>query len=420
MEKLARIRRKVREHSGAPDAPAQSETAQGRRPPHTGDASVDEIHEKLQRIGKYVRERVGKTTPARPRPSRPDAAAQRAQGHLPERLGMGLEVGTSRLAAAREGRGRRVLMRGERNAFLPVQLDEPTMDLLRELEMNHVTVGDGAYVLGDAALDLANVLEVKARQTMQCGVLDPADTESLSIIGMFLYRTLGKPRSDGETCCFSVPAPPVDAEWDVAAHRLIFEDMLESIGFTPCSVEEGYAVVLSELEKGGHTGIGVSCGGGITSICAAIEAVPVVSFSISRGSDWVDEKVATSLEIPSARATILREGGVDLNRPVGAAEEAVAVHFGQFMRYICEMTADVFQSCSPQMKFGKPADVVFTGGMTDTDGFIDIAGDALTSLDLGFPLGRIECAAQPFTSVSRGCLVGAIDQSPAVDGRNQG
>ena len=60
------------------------------------------------------------------------------------------------------------------------------------------------------------------------------------------------------------------------------------------------------------------------------------------------------------------------------------------------------------------ADIVFTGGSTIAGGFIDAATEELASMDLGFPVGDIERANQPLTSVSRGCLLGAIDHSSVI------
>ena len=417
-ETLARLSRKVREHSGSAGQPPAPTAGMARGPAAPEDASVDEIHEKLQRLGSYVRERVRGEEPEIPHPPDPGAGTRPVRTNLPGRLGMGLELGTSRIAAAREGRGRRVLMRGERNVFLPIELDEPMQGLLRELELEHVSVGDGIYLLGDSALDLASVLDLQVRRTMPLGVLAPEDTESLSLIGTLLYRTLGKPRHHAEVCCFSVPSPPIDAELDIAGHRLVFEDMLESIGFTPCSVEEGYAVVLSELEDRAHTGIGVSCGGGMTNVCAAIEAAPVVSFSISGGEDWIDENAAAALQMPAAGVTILRDGGLNLGRPAGLEEKIIAAHYGLFIAHVCEVMADVFRDCSAGTQFDEPVDVVFSGGLTSVDGFIQVAGEHLMSLDFGFPLGSIGQAARPLASVSLGCLLGAIEHSSTIAGNN--
>jgi len=245
----------------------------------------------------------------------PSTGSPIIEGSSQERLGVGLDVGTAYLVASREIEGSKVFVKTERNAFLSVRTDQATQDFLKELRIKYVCLANSMFVLGNLAHKFANILNSEVQRTMSMGILNPSEGESISIIKLIVQNILWEPRQKGEVCCFSVPANPVDKNQDTIYHRSVFEGILKASGFEPVVIDEGYAVVLSELEYKNFTGIGVSCGGGMVNVCASYRSVPLISFSMTRGGDWIDKSTAKVLNMPISQVTTIKEQGMNLKTP---------------------------------------------------------------------------------------------------------
>ena len=373
------------------------------------NASLSEIREKLHTINDYLLKQVNDKETVVVSPKPPHTVSDTFE-ELPERTGIGLDLGTSYLVTARESRKRTVYTKNERNAFLSVRCDKVTQDLLKRLDIKYVRVNNQLYILGNAALDLANIFTREMQRSMSQGILNPSEAESIPIIKILIENILWSPREEGEACCFSVPANPIDRDQDTIYHRSVFESILKSLGFQPLTIDEGYAVVLSELEDKDFTGIGISCGGGMVNICAAFKSVPVVSFSITRGGDWIDKSAAAVLGISASRVTAAKEHGINIKTPAGREEEAIAIYYKHFIDYFLDSMAQVLYKNSNAPQFKEPVHMVFAGGTTLVGDFLSVVKDRLQNVDLGFDVASIKRAEDPFTSVSRGCLFNAINQ----------
>lgn len=324
------------------------------------------------------------------------------------RLGVGLDLGTAYIVAGREVEDKRVFVKNERNAFLSVRCDPSTKELLTKLKVKYVALGDKLYVLGAIALELADIFGRETQRSMNMGILNPSEAESIPIIKLLAQNILWEPREPGEICCFSIPAQPIDRDQDTIYHRGVFEGILKSIGFSPMIIDEGYAVVLSELEDQDFTGIGVSCGAGMVNICAAFKSMPILSFSITRGGDWIDKSTATVLGLPMSRISHIKEKSLNLKDLKTREEEAIAIYYRNYINYLIENMSRVFGRSTGTPQFKDPVDIVFAGGSSMVPGFIDVVKEEMKTARFGFTIGNILHAREPFTSVVRGCLFNAI------------
>jgi MreB/Mbl protein. len=138
---------------------------------------------------------------------------------------------------------------------------------------------------------------------MKQGIISPDEKESIPMIKVIIERVLGKPEKDGEIVYISVPASPVDSKVNVLYHSKTVEALAKRFGYQTHLIDEGLAVVFSELGDFNFTGIGISVGAGMTNITVAYLATPVVSFSIARGGDWIDEQVSSATGVANERIT---------------------------------------------------------------------------------------------------------------------
>ena len=62
---------------------------------------------------------------------------------------------------------------------------------------------------------------------------------------------------------------------------------------------ESHVVIQHEFRDQEYTGISITCGGGTFNVCVACKGVPALTFSTSRGGDWVDLKDYQHFEKPA-------------------------------------------------------------------------------------------------------------------------
>jgi actin-like ATPase involved in cell morphogenesis len=332
-----------------------------------------------------------------------------SSAHKPQlALGRGLDVGTANLLSAVQDQSGEVTVKRERNAFLEIPAEvSGNLELLTKLNVPYVKHKDRFYVLGDVSFQLANMFGKEVRRPMQDGFLSPMEQDAIPIMKFLLERLLGQPSVESEPVYFCIPAPSIDQDNDTVYHEGIVGGLLKKIGYEPKSMNEGHAVVFSELADSGFTGIGISCGGGMFNVCVAYKTIPAVTFSVARGGDWIDRHVAKVMGIQRTRATAIKENEVNLTEPKSREEEAVVLYYRNLISYVLQNLKQRFQLARDVPQFTDPVEVVVAGGTSLVGGFVDIFAEELQKVDFPVPIAGVRRAADPMTSVVRGTLIAA-------------
>ena len=335
-----------------------------------------------------------------------------ASKHVPMnlQLGRGLDIGTANLVCAARKMDGDIFVRAQRNAFIDIEGNPFTRNMLTKLEVHYVVSNGALCVLGDPSFDFANIFNRSTRRPMRNGFLSPAEVDALPMIKVLVENVVGKPKEPGEICYFSVPAEPVDMDMNVIYHKGIFEGILRRIGYTPRTMIEGHAVVFSELADEDFTGIGISCGGGLFNVCVCYKTVPAIAFSISRGGDWIDENVARVTGIPTSRATLIKERGVNLMEPKNRTEEAIVIYYRNLINYTLENLKKELTTSQSMPTFPEPISIVCSGGTTLIEGFEEVFRDEFERIDFPIQVKGVRRAADPLNSVARGALIAAISE----------
>jgi hypothetical protein len=322
--------------------------------------------------------------------------------------GRGLDVGTANLASAIQDAEGDVTIKIQRNAFIDVDADDYTRNMLTKLNVQYVVLNNKMIVVGDSAFELANILNRETRRPMKSGVISPSEAEAMPIEKLLLANLLGEPNFPNEKCYFSAPADPIDANFNVVYHKGVFGGLLKKLGYEPKPLGEGHAVVFSELAEEDFTGIGISCGGGMFNICVAYKSIPALQFSTTRGGDWLDRNIATVLGIKASRATAIKEKGVNILSPRNREEEAVEIYYRNLISYTLESIKQRFESSEGMPSFPEPIEIVCAGGTSMIGGFCDVFQDEFESIKFPIDVKCIRRAEDPLFSVSKGCLVAAL------------
>src|SRR3990167_4058636 len=176
----------------------------------------------------------------------------------------GIDLGTMNLVCARRSGPDQVETSRVRDAFL--DLDESAKKMLKMSGVNFIDRGtDGVIVLGDAALEMANVFGREARRPLSRGIIAAGEMEALEILGIMIKSLLGPPRVTNEICFFSVPAAPIDEKRDIIYHRGVFERIITECGYKAIPGNEAMAIIYVETAKDGFSGLGLSFGSGMVN-----------------------------------------------------------------------------------------------------------------------------------------------------------
>ena len=325
--------------------------------------------------------------------------------------GRGLDIGTANLVSAAQDHDGNVRIKIQRNAFIDIDSDDYTRGMLTKLGVQYVVIDNRMVVLGDPAFELANIFNRETRRPMKDGLISPEESGAMPIEKLLLETMLGPPFQKGEICYFSIPADPIDADYNVVYHKGVFSGLLKKLGFRPKPLIEGHAVVFSELADDDFTGIGISCGGGMFNVCVAYKSIPALSFSTCRGGDWIDRNVANVLGINMSRATALKEKGLDLAHPQSREEEAVEIYYRNLISYTLENIKNRFVNSAGMPNFPEAISIVCAGGTSLVGGFIEVFRDEFESVSFPMDVKQIRLAEDPLYSVSKGCLVAALSES---------
>jgi len=345
----------------------------------------------------------------------------------PEKAGIGLDVGTAFIVGARQF-GDKVEFRSIRNAYYGMAPNPVMQKLLTDAskrdddEENHhggtgyLEMGDEIIVIGEKALAYAASNHSETRRPMVKGVLSPDDNAE-SIMSILIKKAIGEPSKKGEICRFSVPAEPFDDEdIDIIFHEGILSAILQDLGYTPKSINEGEAICYSELSSNEDrlTGGAFSLGGGQSNGCIIFEGRPIISFSIARGGDWIDQKSFKHARMQSAsEMTYFKENNeIDLINPKGCstnerAAMALTTYYRYHIRNLVEAVAQLMAQEKVIPTFKNPIKWIVGGGTAKAVNCVELIKEEFARQKLPFVIGDVVQAANPLCAVSNGCLIAA-------------
>lgn len=321
------------------------------------------------------------------------------------KAGVGLDCGTMNFVAARKS-GQKVETKRVRDAFL--DLDPEHRRMLKLSNTSFAEVDGRLLVIGDEALECANLFNREARRPMSGGILNAGEVDAQQVIGLMMKQVLGEPSAEKERCCYSVPAPALDVQGsDVTYHRAIIGKILRELGYEPDAANEAQAIVFSECVKENFSGIGISYGSGMTNVCLSYNAMSALEFSIGKGGDWIDEGSGKAVNVTGAKMCSLKESGIDIANPSGREQEAVAFFVESLIDYSLKGIIEHFHRVKREILVPKPIPIVVSGGTSLAGGFLDKFKERFELLKGKFPveISDVRHAQDPMTAVATGLLM---------------
>jgi len=322
--------------------------------------------------------------------------------------GKGVDIGTMFVKCAVK-EGDEIVFRSQRDAFFEVEHTDFTRKILDNSKVKYIIKDDKLYVVGDEALQFANMFNKETRRPLSKGVISPTEKEALPMIELLVKNVVGEPAYKGEIVYFSVPAEPLDAEFNIVYHIKMLDGFLKTLGYTPNPIHEGHAVVLSELAEEDFTGIGLSFGGGMVNACLSFMSVPIFKFSVAKAGDWIDQQVAMAVDETASRISSIKEAFLDLSKEgdLSKIESALSIYYNHLIEYVIENIKQEFTKARRMPRIAKPITIVLSGGTSLPKGFHIRFKQILDQLKLPVPVGNVRMATQPLRSVAKGALIAA-------------
>jgi hypothetical protein len=323
---------------------------------------------------------------------------------------IGLDVGTSHIVLARRVE-REFEFRAQLNGFVRIPFSRMTENVFKKEGIPYTTEGKEIIIYGNDAERFANILHVETRRPMSKGLLNPNENEGPGVIREIIAILVGRGAKPGTKLCVSLPGPALGGGEDLAYHATAIEQTTADFGFTVSTINEGLAVVYSELADSNYTGIGVSCGGGMCNVCLAYLSVPVISFSIPQAGDFIDTSAAAATGEVATRIRMFKERDFHFNGgPGNRIEHSLTVYYDEMIRQLVEAMDRAFSDIHALPKLDRPVPLVLSGGSALAKGFRDRFEKAFKAIRFPVPVSEVLLAADPLNATAKGALVSAMTE----------
>ncbi|MFC6976106.1 hypothetical protein ACFQL1_17690 [Halomicroarcula sp. GCM10025709] len=335
-------------------------------------------------------------------------------------MAKGLDVGTMNLISAQQ-EGNETVFVQQRNSFVEIEYSDMAEQMLSRSDVLHIRKDDDVYVLGDDALNFANIFNQETRRPMSQGILSSDEKSAIPMMKLIIEQVVGSPEYPNEKLFFSSPADPMDSDLSTLYHQKTIESFLNDMGYDAEPINEGMSVIYSDLADNDFTGLGISFGAGMTNVCLSYYAVPVMKFSVARGGDWVDEQAAQATGTQVDKVTSIKEDDfeLDFETDVGGVEGALSIYYENLLDYVIDRIQEEVDE--EDIEEGLDVPVVVTGGTSSPNGFTKLFRQHLDDADIPFSISEVRHADEPMYSVSRGALVAArSDEEEQRDSGNSG
>jgi hypothetical protein len=322
---------------------------------------------------------------------------------------IGIDVGTSKVVVSRRG-GKDVACSSQLNAFIPVPYSPVTeRTIQQQSDIHYFRAGEDLIVFGSATERFANMFNAEACRPMADGMLNPKEKQAWPVLEAILQSLVPKPRSSTEVLAFSVPAAPPGREAQLTYHEASLRQHFTSLGYRAMAINEGLAVVFSELEDNNFSGIGVSCGGGMCNATLAFLSIPSIMVSVAKAGDFVDHSVGDAVGEHATRVKAIKEEGLDLTRtPRDKMEKALHIYYEDVVETLVDTLRRAISRAEKLPKSDRGLPIVLAGGTSRPRGFRELFERTLRARPFPVDVQEIRVASDPFTATARGAHIAAM------------
>jgi hypothetical protein len=328
-------------------------------------------------------------------------------------MSCGLDVGTSFIVLSKESDSG-IIYKDFRDAFYIIKPNTPVATKMIEKGLTgkvFIKDSDGSFILlGKDAIEKAIERNDTAKRPMYKGVVSAKEKDAKRVLAFILKEVVGTASESGEKLVFCVPAQPIDQEdedFDVGYHEDIVKTILAECGYNARAINEAEALCYAELDNEEYTGIGISCGAGMTNVCVMLNGEPTVVFSTTKSGDWVDRMSAVATGEPDSVVQAEKEaGGFKIGEPNdNPILGAVSAYYDRLIDYTTKQLSIALSNHKSLPKFKNPLTIVVAGGTSQANGYIEKFTEKLSENHFPLQVKQVKHANDPLHAVAKGCLI---------------
>jgi actin-like ATPase involved in cell morphogenesis len=325
---------------------------------------------------------------------------------------LGLDVGTSRIVIANQKEGNYGFS-SQLNAFVNVPWSKMTENAFKRENLPFTVQGDRILIQGNEAPRFAEIMQSETKRPMVQGFLNPAEPESVEVLKGIVDNLVKETGAAKPMIYFSVPATPLGASAESRTyHETTVSQVLGELGYESQAINEGLAVIFSELEDTNYTGVGVSFGGGLCNVAFAYLSMPGASFSIAKAGDFIDTSAAAVTGELAVRVRAEKEEKFHFNGSfTDRMHQVLTVYYDDMIESVIAGMKQVFSDTKKMPKVTKPVPVVISGGTASPEGFRERFEKALLAAELPIPISEVRLAKDPLTATARGALIAGLAEA---------
>jgi len=328
-------------------------------------------------------------------------------------MAKGLDCGTSFYIAATED-----TIKKQRNAFLTVDGEvNQVKRMLKRQGIPFVEKANKVHIVGQHAFNYAQIFSTaELRRPMKSGLLNPTEKDSLPVLNAIIGELLGDAK-DNETCVYCIPSKPIDVKRETSYHEDVLRTIIEQYGYNVKKIEEAVAIGYEGLVDTQLTGVAISMGAGMCNIAVMYQGMTALSFSVSRGGDWVDENVSMDTGVSKAKVTNIKETSTTLDLSSATYQNiyeedtdeanvliAIRSYYGALINYLLTNLKVQFEGVENVPNFPEAVPIVIGGGTALVKGFLDVFNEQFDQNEFPIPVSEIVLIEDAHTAVARGCL----------------
>jgi hypothetical protein len=330
-------------------------------------------------------------------------------------MAKGLDVGTSYIVLSQE-QDTNIIYKDFRDAFYIIKPTTPVAVKMIEKGLNgkvFIKDEDGSFIiLGKDAIEKAIERNDNAKRPMSKGVVSSKEKDAKRVLAFILKEVVGQAITPNEELVFCIPAQPVDQEdedFDVGYHEDVIKSILSESGYNARSINEAEALCYAELGDEDYTGVGISCGAGMTNVCVMLNGEPTVVFSTTKSGDWIDRMTAVATGEKDSVVQAEKEGGDFIigEHSDNVVLSAVSSYYERLIDYTTKQLTVALSNHKSLPKFKSPLTIVVAGGTSQAKGYIEQFSKKIVENNFPLPIKVVKHASDPLHSVSKGCLIAA-------------
>ncbi|CAN2043116.1 Mad28 [Candidatus Magnetomoraceae bacterium gMMP-13] len=324
---------------------------------------------------------------------------------------IGLDIGTSNVVMVRN-QNENIEVVNQLNAFFSIPATKFSKNILKTNDVMFIEHDDFLYVVGYESETFANLFNSCTRRPIIKGFLSSKEEEGMIVVQTILKTMIKKPKSFGEVLCFSVPGDPLNGSGEAFFHEAILKQHLGSLGYSPVAINEGLATVMSELSDNGFTGIGISMGGGMCNICLSYLSVPIISFSIQKGGDYIDNMVGEATGEPATKIKLIKENDLDLSKaPKDRIMIAMHIYYDDLIQQLLSSLQKGISTSKKLPTLSKSIPIILSGGTAKPKGFKEKFEKSLKNYKLPVEISNVRLAEDMLNTTAKGALIMAMAEA---------